>query len=42
LEKPKQKIHGTSFEKLHFHELGQEDAIADIIGACNCVFMTLI
>ncbi|MCZ7402930.1 MAG: nickel pincer cofactor biosynthesis protein LarC [Candidatus Methanoperedens sp.] len=29
------KIHGTTIEKLHFHELGQEDAIADIIGACT-------
>jgi uncharacterized protein (TIGR00299 family) protein len=29
------KIHGTTLEKLHFHELGQEDAIADIIGACT-------
>ncbi len=28
-------IHGTTIEKLHFHELGQEDAIADIIGACT-------
>jgi len=28
------KIHGTTIEELHFHELGQEDAIADIIGAC--------
>ena len=29
------KIHGTTIENLHFHELGQEDAIADIIGACT-------
>jgi len=29
------KVHGTTLEKLHFHELGQEDAIADIIGACT-------
>lgn len=29
------KIHRTTLEKLHFHELGQEDAIADIIGACT-------
>lgn len=34
LGKAEAKIHGTSLEKLHFHELGQEDAIADIIGAC--------
>jgi uncharacterized protein (TIGR00299 family) protein len=35
LGKAEAKIHGISLEKLHFHELGQEDAIADIIGACT-------
>ncbi len=35
LGKAEAKVHGTSLEKLHFHELGQEDAIADIIGACT-------
>jgi uncharacterized protein (TIGR00299 family) protein len=35
LGKAEAKIHGTTIEKLHFHELGQEDAIADIIGACT-------
>jgi len=35
LGKAEAKIHGTNLEKLHFHELGQEDAIADIIGACT-------
>ncbi|VVB92099.1 Uncharacterised protein [uncultured archaeon] len=35
LGKAESKIHGTTLEKLHFHELGQEDAIADIVGACT-------
>jgi uncharacterized protein (TIGR00299 family) protein len=35
LGKAEAKIHGVPLEKLHFHELGQEDAIADIIGACT-------
>ena len=35
LGKAEAKVHGTTIEKLHFHELGQEDAIADIIGACT-------
>ncbi len=34
LGKAEAEVHGTSLKKLHFHELGQEDAIADIIGAC--------
>jgi uncharacterized protein (TIGR00299 family) protein len=35
LGKAESKIHGVPIEKLHSHELGQEDAIADIIGACT-------
>ena len=35
LGKAESRIHGVPLEKLHFHELGQEDAIADIIGACT-------
>ncbi|MDR2943746.1 MAG: nickel pincer cofactor biosynthesis protein LarC [Methanosarcinales archaeon] len=27
-------VHGKPLEKLHFHETGQDDAIADVVGAC--------
>ena len=26
-------VHGTSMEELHMHEMGQQDAIADVVGA---------
>lgn len=27
-------VHGRSLEELHFHEVGQDDALADVIGSC--------
>lgn len=31
-------VHGTSLNKVHFHEVGQSDAVADVIGAVSAYY----
>lgn len=31
------KIHGQPLEHLHFHEVGQDDALADVVGSCTAI-----
>ena len=30
-------VHGESLQELHFHEVGQDDALADVIGSCFAI-----
>lgn len=32
------KVHGTDLENVHFHEVGQSDAVADVIGAVSAYY----
>lgn len=33
------KIHGSTLEKVHFHEVGQSDAVGDVIGAVYAYYL---
>ena len=37
MAKAESKVHGESPEELHFHEVGQNDALADVIGSCAAI-----
>ncbi|MDO5848221.1 MAG: nickel pincer cofactor biosynthesis protein LarC [Methanobrevibacter sp.] len=38
IAKAEAKVHGSSLEKVHFHEVGQSDAVADVIGAVSAYY----
>jgi uncharacterized protein (TIGR00299 family) protein len=38
LAEAESKVHGTSLDKIHFHEVGAADAVADIIGSSYCFY----
>ena len=37
MAKAESKVHGESLEAIHFHEVGQNDALADVIGSCAAI-----
>jgi uncharacterized protein (TIGR00299 family) protein len=37
LAQSESKMHATTIEKVHFHEVGAVDSICDIVGACFCL-----
>jgi uncharacterized protein (TIGR00299 family) protein len=32
------KVHGTTLDKVHFHEVGAADAVADVMGSAYCFY----
>lgn len=38
MAKAESRVHGESLEELHFHEVGQNDALADVIGSCFAMY----
>lgn len=37
LAEAESKVHGLPLDELHFHEVGQKDALADVIGSCFAI-----
>ncbi|MBI5679865.1 MAG: nickel pincer cofactor biosynthesis protein LarC [Methanobacterium sp.] len=38
LARAEAEVHGTSIDKVHFHEVGAADAVADVIGSAYCFY----